>query len=91
MSKKIKEKVHATYSKKCFLAPNSIRSMAAIHAKIKATGEASVRISDCNNSVKIWNNLNSKEEVQEMIEKLDMLIVQLMDFKEEVKIKLIKS
>lgn len=88
MTKEKKYKVHVTYNFKGFLAPNSIRSMAAIHSKIKASGEASVRISDCNNSVKIWNNLNDKEEVEEMLLKINMLIIHLRDFAEEIKIKL---
>jgi len=33
--KKKKSKVHVTYNQKAFLAPKSINSMAAIHAKIK--------------------------------------------------------
>lgn len=87
MSKKdIKKKslLHVTYNQKAFLAPKSILSMAAIHAKIKDDGTAIVRISDCNNSVRIWNDFNTKEGKLEMIEKVDMLLSQLIMFRTEV-------
>lgn len=87
MSKKDKKKkslLHLTYNQKAFLAPKSILSMAAIHAKIKDDGTAILRISDCNNSVRIWNDFNNKEEKIEMIEKVDMLINQLTYFRAEV-------
>lgn len=84
-TKKKKAKiVHATYNEKSFLAPNSIRSMSAIHTKIKECGEASVVISDCRNSIKLWNDLNIKLEKVEMIEKVEMLINQLEHFKIEL-------
>jgi hypothetical protein len=67
---KSKPKVHVTYNKKGFLAPNSILSMAAIHTKIKADGECSVRISDCNHSIKLWNDLNDPKQVEEMLIKI---------------------
>lgn len=85
MAKKSKKsKVHVTYNQKAFLAPKSILSMAAIHAKIKPDGTAIVRISDCNQSIRIWNDFNKKEEKIEMIEKVDMLINQLTHFRAEV-------
>lgn len=85
MAKKLKKsKVHVTYNQKSFLAPNSILSMAAIHTKIKPDGTAIVRISDCNNCVRIWNDLNTKEGKIEMVEKVDMLINQLVHFREDV-------
>lgn len=86
MSKK-KSKVHVTYNRKKFLAPDSILSMAAIHTKIKPDGEASIRISDCNRSIKIWNDLNDKKQTKEMLLKLDSLISVLSDFRKEVEIK----
>lgn len=61
--------------------------MAVIHTKIKPCGEAQIRISDCNNTIKIWNDLNDKKEVSEMIEKIDNLIETLTDFRKEVRIK----
>jgi hypothetical protein len=85
MAKKSKKsRVHVTYNQKAFLAPKSILSMAAIHAKIKPDGTAIVRISDCNQSVRIWNDFNNREEKIEMIEKVDMLINQLTHFRAEV-------
>lgn len=85
MSKKKKLKIqHVTYNEKEFLSRGSILSMSAIHAKIKADGECSVRISDCNNSIKIWNNLNDKNQVKEMSEKLDMLISALSGLQFEI-------
>jgi len=85
MAKKTKKsKVHVTYNQKAFLAPKSINSMAAIHAKIKPDGTAIVRISDCNQSIRIWNDFNAKEGKMEMIEKVDMMINQLTHFRAEV-------
>jgi len=85
MAKKNKKhKSHVTYNQKSFLAPNSILSMAAIHAKIKDDGTAILRISDCNNSVRIWNDFNTREGKIEMVEKLDMLVEQINYFRAEV-------
>lgn len=90
MNKKNKKpkKVHVTYNKKMFLAPDSILSMSAIHTKIKADGIAILRISDCNHSVRIWNNLNNKNEVLEMLTKVSNLEGVLSEFREELKLKL---
>lgn len=84
---KSKQKVHVTYNRKVFLAPNSIRSMSAIHAKIKEDGTAIFRLSDCNNSIRWWNDLNNQEEVLEMVEKLDNAMKELALFREQVIIK----
>lgn len=61
--------------------------MAVIHTKIKPCGEAQIRISDCNNTIKIWNDLNDKKQIVEMLEKIDNLIEPLTQFREEVRIK----
>lgn len=83
--KKKKAKVtHVTYNQKAFLAPNSINSMAAIHCKIDDKGIVKVTISDCNNSIRIWNDFNTKEGKVEIIEKLDMLTDQIHHFKAEL-------
>lgn len=85
MSKKNKKKVqHATYNQKVFLAPTSINSMAAIHAKIKPEGIAILRISDCNQSVRIWNDCNTKEGKIEIVRKLDTLLDQVHQFRSEI-------
>lgn len=81
-------KKHIQYNRKEFLAPTSIRSMAAVHCKIKKNGEASIRISDCNHSIKIWNDMNSQEEALEMIEKINNLIDNLRELKREVGFKI---
>jgi hypothetical protein len=78
-------KNHETYNKKAFLAPDSILSMAAIHTKIKKDGECSVRISDCKNSIKLWNDLNDNSQVLEILQKLDSLIENLDKIKKEIK------
>lgn len=83
-----KQKQHVVFNKKVFLAPDSLLSMAVIHTKIKPCGEAQIRISDCNNTIKIWNNLNSKKEVNEMLQKTDTLIEMLQGFRKQVEIKL---
>jgi len=88
MKNKKKKKEHKTkwktYNKKSFLAPDSIMSMAAIHCKIKDDGIAMVRISDCNNTVRIWNDLNKKDEPKELYLKVKNLIFSLKEFQNEL-------
>lgn len=86
MSKNKKKSVkHLTYNQKAFLAPKSILSMAAIHAKIKDDGIAILRISDCNNSVRIWNDFNTDEGKLEMLQKITSLISNLNNFQLEIR------
>lgn len=85
MSKNKKPKVkHIEYNHKVFIAPNSIRSMSVIHCKIKENGEGIIRISDCNNSIRIWNDLNVLEEQVEIIEKINNIVNSLEHFKREL-------
>lgn len=84
MGKK-KEKQYVIYNDKTFLAPDSINSMAAIHCKIKTDGIAIVRISDCNNSIRLWNDLSNKKEVVEMMQKVNTLITTLKGFQSELR------
>jgi hypothetical protein len=83
-NKKNKKVLHTTYNQKAFLAPDSILSMSVIHAKILADGTGILRISDCNNSIRIWNDFNTKEGKIEMIKKLDTIIDQVHQFRSEV-------
>lgn len=88
---KIKKKskiLHVTFNKKEFLASESIRSMAAVHTKILADGTAILRVSDCNTSVRIWNDFNNKEEVKEMLLKVGNLRAVLYEFEQEIKSRL---
>lgn len=80
--------LHATVNRKVFLAPDSIRSMSAIFTKIYEDGTAIIRISDCHQSIKLWNNLNNRSEVLEMLQKIETLQEMLSEFHKEVKIKL---
>ncbi|WP_445454074.1 hypothetical protein [Flavobacterium sp. 25HG05S-40] len=84
-TKKIKE--HVTYNKKGFLAPESITSMSAYFTKIYKNGMAIIRISDCNNTIKIWNDMNDKKQVEEMLTKIDTLQDALDRFKKEIILK----
>ncbi|MEC4049305.1 hypothetical protein OX284_007670 [Flavobacterium sp. SUN046] len=86
--KKAKPKVHVTYNRKIFLAPDSLLSMAAIHTKIKQCGEVQIRISDCNQTIKLWNDLNDPEQVKEFILKITNIQTELESLKQEVKLKL---
>lgn len=62
-------------NKKIFLAPNSIKSMAAAHAKIyQDKKEYVLRVSDCHNSIKLWGKTDTEEGINEGIEKLENLI-----------------
>ena len=81
---KKQKKSHVTYNQKSFLAPNSIMSMAAIHTKIIPNGTAIIRISDCNQTITLWNDFNTKEGKIEIVEKVDMLINQLEHFRVEL-------
>ena len=87
-NKKKSKTLHVTYNQKKFLAPESIRSMAAVHAKILSDGTAILRVSDCNTSVRIWNDFNNKEEIKEMLLKVESLRDALYDFQEEIKSRL---
>ena len=76
-----------------FLAKNSIMSMAAIQTKLYPNGQYQIRISDCNNTIKLWGELlidfDSKEinkiSVEEMYEKIDTLQNHLTLFKQKIK------
>lgn len=82
-----KKREHVTYNKKVFLAPESINSMAAIFTKIYKDGTAIIRISDCNNTIKLWNDLNERKQVDEMLTKIDSLREMLWEFRREVQYK----
>lgn len=69
------------YNKKHFLAPSSIDSMSAIHCKVK-DNRAIIRISDCNNSIRLHNDITNALELQEMIEKITVLKKELTKFKD---------
>jgi hypothetical protein len=86
--KKCKKVQHATYNEKAFLVPTSINSMAAIFTKVHADGTAVIRISDCHNSIKLWNDLNDDKQVIEMLQKCNTIISKLEDFRDRVKSKL---
>lgn len=61
-------------NKKIFLAPTSIKSMAAAHAKIYSDKKEYVlRISDCHNTIKLWGKIDNEEDLIEGIEKLENL------------------
>ena len=74
-----------TYNKKEFLLPNGEWSMAAFHAKIHEDGIASLRISDCNRTIKLWNDFNNPMEALEMYNKLLALNKGIVDFAEFIK------
>ncbi|MEO7977744.1 hypothetical protein [Flavobacterium sp.] len=77
-------KSHVIYSSKEFLSDESIMSMAAIHTKIKENGTALIRMSDCFNSISIWNDINLPEGRLEIIEKIDSLLSNITEFKVEL-------
>ena len=87
-NKKPKKVMHVMYNNKSFLAPESILSMAEIHTKIKQDGTAILRISDCNKSIRIWNNLNNRGETIEMLFKINTIQEVLSDFAAELEHKI---
>jgi hypothetical protein len=82
--KKKRSLIHLIYNQKTFLAPMSINSLSAIHCKINQDGIAKVTISDCNNSIRIWNDFNTNVGKEEMLEKVETLLIQIRDFKSEI-------
>lgn len=78
------QRIFREIKRKVFLAPNSMNSMAAIFTKLRKDGTAIVRISDCNKTIRLWNNVNTLEGVAEMNEKLDTLIDSLTSYKAEL-------
>jgi Ca2+-binding EF-hand superfamily protein len=73
------------YNDKTFLAPESINSMSAIHCKIYEDGKGIIRISDCHNSIRLWNFVNTQEGAKEMLEKIYMLKRELIAFETMIK------
>lgn len=78
------------WDKKEFLVEDSILTMAAYHAKVKVepNPQYQLRISDCNNTIKLWGNINSVHDIHEGIEKLETLrqgIVDLQNQLEKIK------
>jgi hypothetical protein len=63
------------WNKKMFLAPESQLSMAAIHVKVYADDrqEYQARISDCNNTIKIWGKIDSADSYIEFKQKISSL------------------
>jgi len=61
------------YNKKDFLLPDSIRSMAAWHAKIMPDGKYMFRIHDCITGIRLQGDLTDKTDVQEAVDKLNRL------------------
>lgn len=62
-----------TYSIKKFLLPDSPRSMSCYHAKVMEDGIMKPTMHDCKHSIRLKNDLNNPEEIQEAIEKLTNL------------------
>jgi hypothetical protein len=76
-------------NKKIFLAPTSIKSMAAAHAKIYSDKKEYVlRISDCHNTIKLWGKIDSEEDLIEGIEKLENLTTLAAELKQVLEGKL---
>lgn len=65
------------YNRKKFLAENSINSMSAIHCKIHNDDKAIIRVSDCHNSIRLWNEINTPEGRAEMMQKIDTMMQEL--------------
>lgn len=62
------------YNTKEFLLPRSADSMAAYHAKTEGNNESyKLTISDCNRSVRLHGKLNTLDECNEALSKLQVL------------------
>lgn len=65
------------FNQKFFLLPGSITSMAAVHIKVynnPQRKEYQMRISDCNNAIKLWGGISTYDELEDGIQKLSNLI-----------------
>ncbi|GAB6010820.1 hypothetical protein [Viscerimonas tarda] len=76
----MKENKIKQYNKKGFLLPDSARSMASYHAKIDSDNKMKLTIHDCNGSIRLWNDLNNSEEINEAVDKLNRLSLAAKDF-----------
>lgn len=72
------------FNHKRFLAPTSIRSSAMIHAKVKPDGIAKIRISDCNKTIVLWNDITDPHERVEMMTKIANMQVVLRELMEHL-------
>ncbi|MDX9703904.1 MAG: hypothetical protein RBU23_12810 [Candidatus Auribacterota bacterium] len=68
------------YNKKGFLLPDSIRSMAAYHAKLFENGEYMFRIHDCITGIRLRGVLETEEDYDEAIGKIETLMLACCDF-----------
>jgi hypothetical protein len=68
------------YNKKGFLLPESIKSMAAYHAKIMPDGKYMFCIHDCVTGVRLLGDLNDDADVREAVDKLNRLSLAAKDF-----------
>ena len=69
-----------TYNKKGFLLPDSIKSMAAFHAKIMPDGKYLFRLHDCLSGVRLIGDVTDPTDVKEAVEKLRCLSVSAKEF-----------
>ena len=70
------------YNKKGFLLPDSIKSMAAWHAKIMPDGKYLFRIHDCITGIRLQGDLTDKDDVREAVDKLNRLSLAAREFAE---------
>lgn len=69
---------------KQFLCEDSMYSSSMIHTKLYPDQRAMIRMSDCNNSIRLWNKFDTKEGQAEMFEKIDTIINHLTAFKQQL-------
>ena len=62
-----------TYNSKKFLLPESARSMACYHGKVMEDGIMKLTIHDCKGSIQLHNDLNDAVQIQEAVDKLEIL------------------
>ena len=73
------------YNNKGFLLPDSIKSMAAYHAKIMPDGKYLFRLHDCISGVRLIGDLNDPVDVEESISKLEVLSEAAKNFADFIK------
>lgn len=72
------------YNEKRFLLPSSPNSMACYHAKIDDDGKMKLTIHDCNGSIRLHNDLNTADGIQEALDKLTALEAGISSLRHEI-------
>ncbi len=76
-------------NKKEFLAKDAVFSTSAIHSKmyqekLGSRPKLQLRVSDCNNAIRLWNYCDTDEDREEFVEKIDTMLKHLSKFRRKI-------